>query len=139
MDYLYFTTVLGLTLMYLISYDIACQWHKRLAERMKFLPLHLQKDLAKETIRFAILKKHIRVRGPNHSRYSLNFLLHVGCTYGERIESHWSHMNPVALSAREMGPGVRHEFYNDHWGSWNWQKVIGLGEYGLITPCGHLT
>jgi hypothetical protein len=26
-----------------------------------------------------------------------------------------------------MGPGGRHDTLNDHWGHWNWQKLIGLG------------
>ena len=26
-----------------------------------------------------------------------------------------------------MSPGMQHELMNDHWGSWNWQKIINLG------------
>ncbi|KAG1786541.1 uncharacterized protein HD556DRAFT_1434721 [Suillus plorans] len=39
MDYLFFSTLCGTQLQMLnVSYDIACQWHKHLWARMKFLP-----------------------------------------------------------------------------------------------------
>ncbi len=130
MDYLFFSTILGAAFLILLSYDIACQWHKKLWKRAKNLPEDIRKDADDINIRFAIPKKHIRVHGPNHSRFSFNFLRWVGRTYGEGIEAHWSHVNPASLSAREMGPGMRHEYMNDHWGGWNWMKIVGLG-----TPC----
>ncbi len=124
-----FSTILGVTLMILISYDIACQWHKKLARRaLEDLPPHIQTDISGLSLRYAIPKKHIRVHGANHSKFSFNFLRWVGCTYAEGIEAHWSHMNPVSLSAREMGPGQRREHLDDHWGGWNWQKIIGFGK-----------
>lgn len=130
MDYLMFCTLLGITLMLLISYDIACQWHKKLATRaLHDLPSHIATDISQRTIRYAIPKKHIRVHGPNHSQFSFNYLRWVGRTYGEGIEAHWAHMNPVALSAREMAPGMRREHMDDHWAGWNWQKTVGFGKY----------
>ncbi|TFK80022.1 hypothetical protein K466DRAFT_504583, partial [Polyporus arcularius HHB13444] len=132
MDYLLFSTLLGVILMLLISYDIACQWHKKLARRAREdLPPHIRREITEMQIRFAIPKKHIRVHGPKHSQFSLNFLRWVGRTYAEGIEAHWAHMNPVALSAREMSPGMRREHMDDHWGGWNWQKIIGFGTYLL--------
>ncbi|RDX40145.1 hypothetical protein OH76DRAFT_1423890 [Lentinus brumalis] len=118
MDYLFFSTLIGvIIIILLVSYDIACQWNRNLLSRMASFPVDMWIDLSRTTLRFAIPKKHFRVHGANHSRYSFNFLPFVGRTYGEGIESHWSHMNPVALSAREMSPGVRHEHLNDHWGT----------------------
>ncbi|KAI0696131.1 hypothetical protein C8T65DRAFT_583713 [Cerioporus squamosus] len=128
MDYLFFSTLVGVVIIILlISYDIACQWNRNLLSRMANFPVDMWIDLSRTTLRFAIPKKHSRIHGANHSRYSFNFLPFVGRTYGEGIESHWSHMNPIALSAREMSPGVRHEHLNDHWGAWNWQKIIRFG------------
>ncbi|KAI0739804.1 hypothetical protein C8Q80DRAFT_1124130 [Daedaleopsis nitida] len=127
MDYLLFSTVLGITLLLLISYDIACQWHKKLARRaLEDLPAHIATDIAGCAIRYAIPKKHIRVHGPNRSQFSFNFIRWVGRTYGEGTEAHWAHMNPVALSAREMAPGMCREHMDDHWLGWNWQKIIGF-------------
>ncbi|RDX40776.1 hypothetical protein OH76DRAFT_1489992 [Lentinus brumalis] len=132
MDYLFFSTLVGVVIIILlISYDIACQWSVNLVKRMADFPIDMWLDLGRTTLRYAIPKKHYRVHGPNHSRYSLNVNPGVGRTYGEGIESHWGHMNPVALSAREMSPGVRHEHLNDHWGAWNWQKIIGFGLHFL--------
>lgn len=128
MDYLMWSTIVGLTLLLLISYDIACQWHKNLVRCINQLPPKLQIDLTDASIRYAIPKKHFHVHRPKHSQYSFNFLKWVSCTYGEGIEAHWSHMNPVSLSTCEMGPGMRHETLNDHWGAWNWQKMIGFGK-----------
>lgn len=38
-------------------------------------------------------------------------------------------MNPIALSAQEMGPAMRQEVLDDHWGAWNWGKIINMGEF----------
>lgn len=129
MDYMLFATLMGIALLFrlVISYDIACQWHRKLPQRVAKLPPTMQHDIAAADVTYAIPKKHYRVHGPNHSQWSLNYKRQVGRTYGEGIESHWSHMNPISLSAREMSPGLRHEVLNDHWGAWNWQKIIGFG------------
>ena len=136
MDYLYFSTLLGIILAILISYDITCQWYKNLFSRMiEDFPESMWIDQSRwENIRYAIPKKHWKVHGsnPSHSRFSLNYLPRVGRTYGEGIETHWSHMNPLSLSTREMSPGMRHEVYNDHWGAWNWQKIIAFGKTFLL-------
>ncbi|KAH9885590.1 hypothetical protein C8Q73DRAFT_659447, partial [Cubamyces lactineus] len=127
-DFVLFSTLLGSTLPLLLSYDIACQWSRNLFTRMHELPesMHLDSNVVAET-RFVIPKKHYRVHGPNHSHFSLNYQEHVGRTYGEGIEAQWSHLNPIALSTREMNPGARHEVLNDNWGAWNWQKIVSFG------------
>ncbi|KIY48995.1 hypothetical protein FISHEDRAFT_58576 [Fistulina hepatica ATCC 64428] len=43
------------------------------------------------------------------------------------IERAWANMGPVATSTREMGPGGHHDTLEDHFGSWNWGKLVGLG------------
>lgn len=128
MDYLVFSTLAGVVLRLLISYDIACQWFKNLFRRMiEDFPAEMHLDQTKiDEIRVAIPKKHYRVHGPNHSHFSLNYLPRVGRTYGEGIETQWGVLNPLALSTREMSPGTRHEVFNDHWGAWNWQKTVGF-------------
>lgn len=134
MDYIILSAIIGTLLMLFISYDIACQWSRNFPKRVQDFAPEMRINFDKTQVRYAIPKKHIRVHGPDHSRYSLNFLPRVGRTYGEGIESHWSHMNPVATSTREMSPAMRHEVMDDHWASWNWQKIIGLG-----TPLSRLT
>ncbi|KAI0743720.1 hypothetical protein C8Q80DRAFT_1122131 [Daedaleopsis nitida] len=101
-------------------------WSKKLTARVKSLPPSMQLDFSKTTVRYGIPKKHIRVHGPDHNKFSFNFLPKVGRTYGEGIESHWSHMNPVAASTCEISLQLRHEVMNDHWSSWNWQKIVAF-------------
>ncbi|KAH9851013.1 hypothetical protein C2E23DRAFT_733773 [Lenzites betulinus] len=128
MDYLLFSTLVGVLQALMISYDIVCQWCRHLWERMMNLPPEMHIDRGKvPDVRFGIPKEHIRVHGPGHSKFSFNFLPRVGRTYGEGIESQWSFMNPLSLSTREMTLGLRHELMNDHWGSWNWSKVMAFG------------
>ena len=101
MDYLYFSTLVGVyLLLLLISYDIACQWACHLFKRMlQYFPTEMHIDRAQVNVRFAIPKKHFRVHGGSpHSQFSFNYLRYVGRTYGEGIESHWSHMNPLLKS-----------------------------------------
>ncbi|THU91454.1 hypothetical protein K435DRAFT_820836 [Dendrothele bispora CBS 962.96] len=97
-----------------ISYDIVCQWCKNLIERLKKLPPLVRLQLIFQVVYFVIPKLHIY----GHQvlcqlLFSLNWL--------------WAHMGPVATSTRDMGPGSRHDTLDDHWGHWNFVKMVGLG------------
>ncbi|KAJ7824915.1 hypothetical protein B0H13DRAFT_2241284 [Mycena leptocephala] len=112
-----------------ISYDICCQWSKHLVERLKLLPPGMQLTLILVLCRFLIPKLHIY----GHKLlcqlfFSLNYTVGSARTDGEGIERPWANIGPVATSTREMGPGSRHDTLDDHWGHWNWQKLIGLGK-----------
>lgn len=131
MDFFLHSTLIGVMLYLLvISYDIACQYCKNFKKRfVEDFPEKERLDLDETEIRWVIPKNHLPVHGPNHSRYSLNFVDKVGRTYGEGIESSWSSLNPVSMSTREMALATRHEVINDHIGSWNWTKTIEFGEH----------
>ncbi len=131
MDFFLISTLLGVILFLLvISYDIACQYCRKFERRVaRNFPDEMRPNLEDVNVRWMIPKNHIAVHGPNHSRYSLNFNDKVGRTYGEGIESSWSHLNPASMSTREMALATRHEVLDDHMAAWNWQKVIGLGEF----------
>lgn len=122
-----------------VSYDIACQWSKNFASRISEFPPSLRFDLPATTFRTVIPKFHIYAHGKScQSRWSLNYLRWMGRTDGEGVEREWSHINPVALSTRLMGPGGRHDTLDDHWGAWNWRKLVVLGMSLLILnaiPC----
>jgi hypothetical protein len=130
MDYIFFSTLRHSSLPYLnISYDIACQWNKNLWDRMTAMPISLHLDRIQKTIRFFVPKFHL----PAHistcqSMFSFNFGKHVGRTDGEAPERGWSNIKPVASSTKEMGPGSRRDTLDDHFGDWNWKKLVGLGE-----------
>ncbi|KAG1776918.1 hypothetical protein EV702DRAFT_1179602 [Suillus placidus] len=129
MDYLFFSTLGQRYVDVLnVSYDIACQWHKHLWQRMSTMPAHLQLDHASKSVRFFVPKFHL----PAHvlkcqSMFSFNFSKNVGRTDGEAPERGWSNINPVASSTKEMGPGSRRDTLDDHFGDWNWKKSVGLG------------
>ncbi|KAG2093727.1 uncharacterized protein F5147DRAFT_747879 [Suillus discolor] len=116
MDYLVFSALLAFTVtMINISYDIACQWHKKLWARMEGMPsrFHIPRDSM--TIRFFVLKFHLKAHIDECQRnFSFNWSKHVGRTDGEAPE-------------HEMGPGSRRDTLDDHFGDWNWKKITALG------------
>jgi hypothetical protein len=131
MDYLFFSTMRHTTLDVLnISYDIACQWKKKLWARMHSLPPALHLDYTTKHITFFVPKFHL----PAHiekcqTNFSFNFTRGVGRTDGEAPERGWANINPVASSTKEMGPGARRDTLDDYFGDWNWKKVTGLGKH----------
>ncbi|KAG1818253.1 hypothetical protein EV424DRAFT_1324062 [Suillus variegatus] len=129
MDYLVFSALLAFTVtMINVSYDIACQWHKKLWTRMEGMPsrLHIPRDSM--TIRFFVPKFHLKAHIDACQRnFSFNWSKHVGRTDGEAPERGWSNINRVATSTKEMGPGSRRDTLDDHFGDWNWKKVTSLG------------
>lgn len=115
------------------SYDIACQWSKHLIARLKLLPPLVRLSLTIYIIRFVIPKLHIHAHTQECQRtYSLHHLPGAGETDGEGVERPWANTGPVATSTTEMGPGSRQDTLADHWGHWNWQKLVGLGKYDFF-------
>ncbi|KIJ09682.1 hypothetical protein PAXINDRAFT_17231 [Paxillus involutus ATCC 200175] len=129
MDYLLFSALRGSTYKSLnILYNIACQWHKNLWDRMSAFPLSMRLQVVDMTIRFFVPKFHLPAHVAKcHTVFSFNFLPGVGRTDGEAPERGWANINPVASSTKEMGPGARRDTLDDHFGDWNWKKVAALG------------
>ena len=109
------------------TYDLGCQHSVYFRKRVQSYPERLQIDFSNLNIRYGIPKKHILVHGPNHSKYSLNYMPKVGRTYGEGIKAAWSHINPSTLAIQEMAPATRHEVLDCHWDAYNYEKEIGFG------------
>ncbi|KAJ7763861.1 hypothetical protein B0H16DRAFT_1311029 [Mycena metata] len=112
-----------------VSYDIICQWFKKLFERLVKMPSPVRFAVVAALMRFVIPKMHIH----SHTLacqvlFSLNFLLGAGQTDGEGIERPWANLGGVATSTREMGPGARRDTLDSHLGYWNWSKLIGLAD-----------
>ena len=134
MDYLFFQTILRLILALLILYDIVCQWVVHLFAYMtQWFSEEMHLNLSKVDVCFTIPKKHFHMHsGLPHLQYLFNYLPNVGWTYGECIETHWSHVNPLSLSTWEISNRMWHEVMNDNWGAWNWQKTLKFGKSILI-------
>jgi len=129
MDYLYFSSLRDTKIKRLVvSYDIACQWHLNLFNRMEIMPESLRLSPTIEAITYLIPKFHL----PAHIKkcnlmFSFNLTRGVGRTDGEAPERGWSDINPVAQSTKEMGPGSRCDTLDDHFNDWNWKKIINFG------------
>ena len=135
MDYIFLASIMGTAFTFLaISYDIACQWSRNLGERVKMFPSDMQASFLAPVVRYFVPKFHLPAHGENcQGRYSLNWRDHVARTDGEGIERGWSLVNLLATMLREMGPGFRHDTFDNHWSALNWKKLTGLGN------CLHLT
>ncbi|TEB19287.1 hypothetical protein FA13DRAFT_1802430 [Coprinellus micaceus] len=109
-----------------ISYDIACQWHKKLMARLGRLPPSIQpKTLAGLTV--LIPKFHLPAHIEYCNRtYSFNLTKGVGRTDGEAPERGWARMNAAAKSTAEMGPGTRRDTLDDLFADENWKKTQRL-------------
>jgi hypothetical protein len=94
------------------------------------LPIHLRLIGVLFFVRFVVPKLHLCAHTLLCQRtYSLNYLPGSGRTDGEGVERPWANIGGMATSTREMGPGSRHDTLDDHFGYWNWQKLVGLGEF----------
>ena len=140
MDYIFSSTLQHYSdhLHKVVSYDITCQWHKGLLERVKTLPMHLHPIIPEGTLRYVIPKLHIYSHKlPCQTEFSLNLL--PGCTRTDRegIEQTHSNMGPVCNSTKQMGPGSHHDTMDCHWAHWNWQKIVSLGMSLFAGACVH--
>lgn len=111
-----------------ISYDIACQWSRKLLARCQSYPENCFLVLPLPETLFLVPKFHL----PAHIaacqiKYSFNLTPGVGRTDGEAPERGWSDVNALATSTREMGPGSRRDTLDDNFGDYNWQKITAFG------------
>ncbi|KAF9521470.1 hypothetical protein CPB83DRAFT_823547 [Crepidotus variabilis] len=131
MDYMFYQSLntSGKVQAYVVSYDIACQWSKKLQSRMTAMDEDFFLFKEGMTTKYLVPKFHL----PAHvmacrSQYSFNYTQGVGRTDGEGIERGWNEINPLATSTREMGPGTRRDIIDAHFGDHNWRKTTSLGK-----------
>src|ERR1700761_1863160 len=118
----------------ILSYDIMCQWSKFLKERLKKLPPLVACNILLHLFRFVIPKMHIKAhKSLCMLLFSLDYVAGSGQTDAEGIERAWSAIGRAAGSTRRCGPGARHDQLDDHWGHWNWMKLVGSGGYWFAT------
>jgi hypothetical protein len=135
MDYMFFMSLAGSPIKRLyVSYDIACQWHKNISERMKIFDFDdVQFKDGEKYVVFLIPKFHL----PAHIElcnimYSFNLAPCVGRTDGEAPERGWADANRLANSTSISGPGARRDKLDTHFQDWNWKKIVGLGKCFVI-------
>ncbi|KAJ6484283.1 hypothetical protein DFH09DRAFT_1252934 [Mycena vulgaris] len=134
MDYMFFKSLEGSVLqLFYVSYDIACQWHKNIWDRMQIYERTIRQENQHRYFVFLVPKFHL----PAHiesCNIKFSFLLtrYVGQTDGESPERGWAHINPLATSTREMGPHLWREVLDDHFNDWNWKKKLAMGKSGSV-------
>ncbi|KAJ7727679.1 hypothetical protein DFH07DRAFT_757637, partial [Mycena maculata] len=111
-----------------ISYDIACQWHKHLRERMEKMPEHLRLPLDKIKLQCALPVWHVGSHDEDcQNSFSLSFKPGVGKSDGEGVERTWSILNPASYHTKDMNRGNREDTLNDKIDNHNFLKNIGQG------------
>jgi Kyakuja-Dileera-Zisupton transposase len=135
MDFVVFYGLSGTILSrFVFSYDIACQWHRNLSQRMGQLPDVMRLSNSQlQASKVAIPKMHLQGHGLKcQAQFSFDFLPYMAHTDGEDPERWWAHINPVSMSTKEMGPGARLDTLDDHTCAWNWRKIVRFGTYSSI-------
>ncbi|KAK7046263.1 hypothetical protein R3P38DRAFT_2507036 [Favolaschia claudopus] len=130
MDYMFFRSIAGSSLTrFVVSYDIACQWHIHLLERLNYYDDDsLSMDGTGKFITFLVPKFHLPAHIEDcNLKFSFNLTRDVGQTDGEAPERGWADANPMARSTKEMGPGFRRDTLDDYFNDVNHKKIIALG------------
>ncbi|KZP09993.1 hypothetical protein FIBSPDRAFT_913941 [Athelia psychrophila] len=130
MDYMFFSSTSQQDFVRLVmSYDIVCQWSVHLWTRMLNMPGYIHIDRENKQIIVLIPKFHLPAHVKScHTAYSFNLTRGVGQTDGEAPERGWANINPLSSSAKRMGPASYRETIDDHFGDWNWLRIVGLGK-----------
>ncbi|KAJ7079804.1 hypothetical protein B0H15DRAFT_953890 [Mycena belliarum] len=131
MDYMFFKSIEGLGVqLFFVSYDIACQWHKNIWDRMKIYPRDLCLENGGRFFVFLVPKFHLPAHIEScNVKYSFLLTRYVGQTDGEAPERGWANINRLAMSTREMSPHLRREVLDDHFNDWNWKKILAMGVF----------
>ncbi|KAJ7763842.1 hypothetical protein B0H16DRAFT_1718473 [Mycena metata] len=130
MDYMFFRSIAGSPLVhFFVSYDIACQWHIHLWDRLRdYQDETISIDGLGAFVTFLVPKFHLPAHiGECNLKFSFNLTHFVGQTDGEAPERGWANANPLARSTKDLGPGSRHNMLDDHFNDTNHKKIIGLG------------
>ncbi|KIK98410.1 hypothetical protein PAXRUDRAFT_31186 [Paxillus rubicundulus Ve08.2h10] len=108
MDYIFASAVQHINVNMLnILYNIACQWHKALLERLAKMPPSLQLNLADKDVTHFVPKFHLPAHiTPCQWMFSFNWIKGVGHMDNEAPEQGWANINPIASSTKEMGPST---------------------------------
>lgn len=115
-----------------VSYDIVCQWLVKFWTRMPDWPKELQLDPLTTKMRGCIPKFHFNAHeAQGHSQFSFHRVPGSADIDGECCERIWDGTNALGKTTRTMGPGMRSDTLDDHFGFWNWKKYTGIGAYFL--------
>ena len=131
MDYALWSNLRFTLVLYLVlSYDIMCQYHVYLRERVK---RHKTQSLYFPDKTFPILYGiglfHVHGHIPQcFPRFAPTFTRGAGMLDGELIETLWATLRGMIASTRSMATSHRKEVLDDHMYDVNWAKTTNIGE-----------
>lgn len=109
------------------TYDVACSWAVNFPERNARSPYL---NLPDWMLDFIVAIGDFHVGGhkpPCYCRFCCTFIHGAGLLEAERVETGWSVMNPILNGSRSMSLTNRNEKLDDHFGFWNWDKLLRIG------------
>lgn len=109
-------------------YDINCQYHVHLAERVEkgtFLNIPSHHEIY-HGIGLMHIGGHVSTC---FARFSPSFIPGAGRIDGEILESLWSVLNEVSPSTQNASHASRREMLDEHMNDSNWKKILGTGIY----------
>ncbi|KAJ3769646.1 hypothetical protein FB446DRAFT_811256 [Lentinula raphanica] len=112
-----------------ISYDIMCQFSKKLHARFDSYGSDLALPAHVEATDLQLLIPKFHLMGHQDScrqKFAFGYARKTGRTDGEGVERVWSEINLVAGSTKKMGPGARWDLMDDHWNDRNHRKRMTL-------------
>ncbi|GAW03831.1 hypothetical protein LENED_005583 [Lentinula edodes] len=112
------------------SYDIMCQFSKKLYARIGSYPDMLKTPTPFPRYQLLVPKFHLAAHKESCVwSFSYNYAPGVGRTDGEGVERNWAITNSLSGSTKKMGPGSRRDTLDDHFGDFNWRKMISLASH----------
>ncbi|KAJ7179732.1 hypothetical protein C8R46DRAFT_1160195 [Mycena filopes] len=129
MDYILMSAIAAMAILALtISYDIACQWKKKLPDRNSKLDPSIQLDLDKTEVHCGLPVWHAASHEKEcQDKNTLSFVPGVGKSDGEGVERFWSDVGPAAYHTKDMGLGSRADALEDKIQHHNKEKNLGQG------------
>lgn len=120
----------------IVIYDIMCQYWPKLNERWNRKQLSVPTDLE---IHPAIGLLHVH----GHKEacmppFSCSYVVGIGRTAGEILETLWSSLNEVSRSTQSASLPHRAEVLDDHMQDNNWKKLLKTGGMCHTTSNHHL-
>ncbi|KAF9064828.1 hypothetical protein BDP27DRAFT_1425414 [Rhodocollybia butyracea] len=109
------------------TYDVFCQHSVNFFKHIEAYPPSLQPPQKKPNFQFLVPKFHLNAHAEAcRVTFSLNWSPFVGQTDGECPERCWSETNVLAGSTKRMGPGLRWDTMDNHFGDHNWRKATSM-------------
>lgn len=129
----------GLLRLLMLLYDINCQYHKYLFERLRqSAELHEMANLDDPNVLvyFAIGLFHVHGhQNTCYCRFAPTFITGAGMIDGELIETLWDALNQISGSIRAMSYFHRQETIDLHMNDSNWKKLTRMGKCLDVPRC----